>query len=252
MSLESQRQQAHYNRIISDYDHHYFDRMSNLYRQRFIYTPLFAGLNFDGKRVADLASGSGFNSQAILKQFPDADVFGIDVSQNACALYEKNVNRPAFCLDLTSKSIPFPDPVDFAIVIGGIHHCVYDLKATFSNIARLIKPGGYLILLEPNAEFALNRVREIWYEKSRYFDQETEEPLVHDTIWAMASKDFEVELIRYMGGINYFFVLNSLLFRTPKWLKTSLYYGLGWSEVVYNYVPFSVCHPYFIARWKRK
>jgi hypothetical protein len=50
----------------------YFDRWSTKYREEFIYEPLWRGMDFAAKRVADLACGSGFNSEALLRRFPTA------------------------------------------------------------------------------------------------------------------------------------------------------------------------------------
>ena len=48
----------HYERIHSDYARHYYDQTSMAYRRRFIYDHLLAGLDLNGKRVADLACGN--------------------------------------------------------------------------------------------------------------------------------------------------------------------------------------------------
>lgn len=248
----SQRQKKHYDSIIDEYDQHYYDLMSLKYRDRFFFDKLFENFDLNGKRVADLASGSGYNSLAILERFPNAETFGVDISEQACKQYIKNVSRPAYCLDLTDANAEIPEPADAAIIIGGIHHCVSDLNGTFKNLSKLIKPGGHLLMMEPNANFCLNFLRMYWYQKSKYFDYQTEEPLVHDEILHMASDSFEKDFCQHMGGPSYFLTLNSLITRTPLWMKKVIYYGLLIPEIIWNMAPFSPLHPYFVARWKRK
>ena len=62
MSIDSTRQKQHYEAIHTNYEDHYYDAQSMAYRERFYYDPLFEGLDLNGCRVADLASGSGHNS----------------------------------------------------------------------------------------------------------------------------------------------------------------------------------------------
>jgi hypothetical protein len=62
VSIDSTRQKQHYEAIHTNYEDHYYDAQSMAYRERFYYDPLFEGLDLNGCRVADLASGSGHNS----------------------------------------------------------------------------------------------------------------------------------------------------------------------------------------------
>ncbi len=55
MAEASDRQARHYDRILSDYDRHYYDAQSSAYRERFIIGPLVEGLDLNGLEVADLA-----------------------------------------------------------------------------------------------------------------------------------------------------------------------------------------------------
>ena len=147
-------QAEHYDQILADYERHYYDESSMRYRDRYIYSRLFAGLDLSGKRVIELACGSGFNTQALLRRFPDVDVIGLDISPLSCDAYKANTGRASYAFDLTCSEQSFwPEPADYAFVVGGLHHCVRDLSATFVCLSRLIKPGGALLMVEPNAAF---------------------------------------------------------------------------------------------------
>lgn len=253
MSQElSQRQKEHYDNILDEYDIHYYDSVSAAYRNRFIFDKLFKDLDMNDKRIADLASGSGHNSIAILQRYPKAAPFGMDISEQACVQYKKNVGRDSFCADLTDPAADLPEPADIAIIIGGIHHCVSDLDGTFKNLSRILKPGGHLLMIEPNANFILNTVRMFWYKKSKYFDDQTEAPLVHSEIHNIAAENFEVKSCEFLGGASYFLTLNSLITRTPLWMKKAIYYTLLIPEILWNMLPFSPLHPYFAAHWVKK
>src|SRR6476660_5880416 len=94
VSIDSTRQKRHYEAIHTNYEDHYYDAQSMAYRERFYYDPLFEGLDLNGCTVADLASGSGHSSVALLKRFPKAVVTGFDISSSACEAYRRNVGRP--------------------------------------------------------------------------------------------------------------------------------------------------------------
>src|SRR5918911_1874942 len=72
------QQQAHYDRIALQYEAHYSDPCSRLYRQRFIYKPMFDGLNLSGMKVLDAMCGSGQTSEYLLSH--GAEVTGLDIS----------------------------------------------------------------------------------------------------------------------------------------------------------------------------
>ena len=244
-------QQRHYEAIHDAYEAHYFDPASMAYRERFIYSGMFEGLDLNGKLVADLAAASGYNSVAMLKRFPAAQVMGFDISPKACAAYEGLVGSRCVQFDLTRGEDPGVR-VDAAMVVGGIHHCVADLPSTFETLAQLIKPGGMLLATEPNRSFFLERLRQHWYRADKYFDADTERALDYEELDALARDAFEPVDVRYMGGPGYFLILNSLVTRTPLAVKRMLAPPMFLADAIYNRLPGKQLFPYFIARWRRR
>lgn len=245
------RQKLHYEAIHTAYEDAYFDGPSMEYRKRFIYTPLFSDLNLDGLAVAELASGSGFNSLALRERAPHVRLTGFDVSARACAAYRSNVGAPAVECDLT---LPFDASTTFdcAFIIGGLHHCVGNLPQALANAARLLHPGGHLLMVEPNADYLLEGARRWWYRAdSRYFDADTEQALNHDRLLELVPGVFVAERVEFMGGPAYFLVMNSLLFRLPPRLKRLIAGPLISFEETYNRLPGRSPFPYFVARWLR-
>lgn len=251
MREASARQQAHYQAIHDDYEQHYYDGPSMAFRRRFVYDLMFEGQDFNGRQVADLACGSGHNSLAILEHFPRAEVTGFDVSPRACEAYRRIVGRDAVLMDLTAGS-PSGRPVDVAIIFGGLHHCTSDLDGTFRTIAALLRPGGLLLMCEPNRECYLEGFRRLWYRLDRYFEPTTEHALSHGDILRQAGDHFAALDCRYLGGPAYFLILNSLVLRVPLGLKSALSRPLFAVEQAYNRLPGRFWFPYFVARWRRK
>jgi len=243
-------QELHYANIHDEYTAHYFDPYALEFRRRFIVDILFANSNLNGKRVADLAAGSGFNSLLLREKWPDVEVVGFDISEPACTAYRANVNSVAHRVDLSVEQ-SFDGQFDAAMVIGGLHHCVNNLGGTLRNISRMVKPGGCFYLYEPNARFVLQALRDFWYRRDRYFDQSTERALTHEELIVLAQDYFEPERVLYLGGPAYFLVLNSLITRVPLQLKRALAASLFPLEGFWNRHCGERGCPVLAAVWRR-
>lgn len=249
--MSSTRQADHYDKIISAYDEHYFDAHSLAYRKEFILSPLLSGLDLNGKRVADLACGSGHTSVFLMEHFPGVQLEGFDISPEVCRRYRETTSRPSQELDLTQPFRP-SEPFDAAIMIGGLHHCVANLPSALKTIAQMLKPSGSFLMFEPNSDYFLQFARRIWYKNDRYFDAETEEALSHRMLLAIASEEFDCRSVRYLGGPAFFLVLNSLVFRLPLRFKGTLAPGLMALERAYNRLPGRWPYSSFAAHWIRR
>ncbi len=248
--MEGNAQAAHYEAIHNAYEAHYYDAASMAYRDRFIYGPLWGDLAFDDLSVADLACGSGHNSLALRRYFPNVRTTGYDISEPACREYRENTGSDALHVDLT-RAATFDTVHDAAIVIGGLHHCIVDLPTTIENVARMIRPGGHFLMMEPSDDFFLSALRRVWYRKDKWFEADTERALKHDEIARMGAPYFVPERVRYMGGPAFYLILNSLVTRVPLRLKPALSKVLFPAEAVYNRLPGREPHAVFLADWRR-
>ncbi|WP_404385132.1 class I SAM-dependent methyltransferase [Caenispirillum salinarum] len=243
-------QQAHYEAIHSDYEAHYYDAPSMAYRHRFIYRPLFQDLPLNNASVADLACGSGHNSIALRSYFPTVKTTGYDISDNACRDYERHTGFPAHMADLTLP-MPVTESYDAALVIGGLHHCVADLKTSLENVAKMVKPGGFFMMMEPNDDFLMSNVRRAWYRKDKWFEADTEEALRHDALLELGQPYFERHRLTYFGGPAFYAVLNSLILRVPLKAKPALSKILFPAERLYGLLPGRAPYAAFLAVWRR-
>jgi SAM-dependent methyltransferase len=244
------RQQAHYEAIHDEYEAHYYDASSLAYRNRFILDPLLRGVDLNGKRVLDVASGSGFNTLLLQRRYPSLHATGVDISPSACAAYSRVTGFPALHVDLT-KPCTWGEPFDAAMVIGGLHHCVSDLPQTLRNLANAVRPGGILLMMEPNADCWLEGARQLWYSKDRYFDAPTEHALSHERLVETAAGLFEPETLHHIGGPAYFLILNSLVLRVPLSAKPWLSKLTFPLESTFNGLNSRTAAPVFLARWRR-
>ena len=250
MAEAGDRQARHYDRILSDYDRHYYDAESNAYRERFILGPLVDGLDLNGLEVADLACGSGETSLFLRRRFPGVLLTGFDISPRVCETYRARVDRPCHQIDLTQRQAIEPH-FNAAIIMGGLHHCVADLDMALGNVAALLKPSAPFLMFEPNREYVLQFARDLWYRLDRYFDAATEDGLAHDALLRRAGRAFAAERVRHFGGPAFFLVYNSLVFRMPQGLKRTVSPPLMALEDAFNRLPGKRLFSSFTARWRR-
>lgn len=113
----------------------------------------------ENSSVLDFGCGNMFTSIELLKIVPSLKITGLDVikDQNLDENALKD-SRLQFKL-LETKAIPFPDNTfDAAVALATMHH-TEDPEYYLSELKRVIKPGGSIILIE---EMYVNFVDRIW------------------------------------------------------------------------------------------
>ena len=90
----------------------------------------------------------------------------------------------------------------------------------------------FYLFLEPNADF-LNWIRVIWYKLSNDFDEENERALTSSEIDYHANK-YKLKLFhsKYIGNLGFFVILQSMILKTPKWLKFITYLPLTYLDML--------------------
>jgi SAM-dependent methyltransferase len=243
-------QQAHYETIHDEYAAHYYDPHAMAYREKYLFDRLLAGMDLNDLKIADVACGSGYNSLVLKRRFPRAMFHGFDISQRACDDYVRIVGSPASHLDMTVPHT-FDETYDVVMVVGGLHHCVANLETTFDNIAKMLKPGGFLLFWEPNASFFLEGLRTFWYKHDRLFEEETERALSIDELVELAGPRFVQLKTFFFGGPAYIAIYNSLILRVPLGLKGILTPPLFAFETLWNKLPGRRPFPTLSGVWQR-
>jgi SAM-dependent methyltransferase len=102
------------------------------------------------------------------------------------------------------------DIADTVVILGGIHH-VPDRQRLFSEVARILKPGGRFIFREPVSDFFLWRwLRSIIYRVSPHLDHATERPLESaQTLPPLRQAGLEIKTWRTIGFLGFCLLMNS-------------------------------------------
>lgn len=161
-------------------------------------------------KCAELCCGTG----EAVKLFGQNMALGIaiDISESMLtqgrdALHDNNI----FFMQGDATQTPLKSQcVDNVFMLGGIHH-VPDRQKLFSEVYRILKPGGRFIFREPVSDFWIWRIlRAIIYRLSPALDHQTERPLTYgETVPILKEKGFQNISWHTYGFLGFCLFMNS-------------------------------------------
>lgn len=101
----------------------------------------------EGDHILDIGSGSGTDLLiSALKTGPSGAVYGLDITDHMLSKAKENIDRMgvknAFLVKGNTESIPMEDERFDVITSNGVLNLVPDKTKAFSEISRVLKPGG--------------------------------------------------------------------------------------------------------------
>ncbi|MBM3761959.1 MAG: class I SAM-dependent methyltransferase [Acidobacteria bacterium] len=104
--------------------------------------------DINNKFTLDAGSGKGRFARVLLDQNPQAKIVTLDLA--LAMLHHVQAPLKPVCGTLTQY--PFPDHTfDFVYATESLEHAV-DINAAITELTRVLKPGGKLVIIDKNAE----------------------------------------------------------------------------------------------------
>ena len=101
-----------------------------------------------GKRVLDVGCGKGRFARVLAERHPLARIWGLDISEAMLKFAPPGIRVCAGSM----TELPFPDGAfDASYATESLEHAV-EIPAAVSEMCRVLKPGGRLVIIDKNAE----------------------------------------------------------------------------------------------------
>ncbi|MEI8129493.1 MAG: ubiquinone/menaquinone biosynthesis methyltransferase [bacterium] len=172
-------------------------------------------------KVIDICAGSGDISIRIAQKYPDADITGIDVSENMLKVARKKSKKfdNITYLYADALNLPYEDnSFDVAVISFGLRN-LENLEDGLKEMQRVVKSGGYVVNIDQGKPS--NPVFKVLYEVYFY----NIAPILGKLLFHIG----EFNSFRYLPESNKFFPDQSEL--------VSIFESLGFKDVKnYNYL----------------
>ena len=209
-SEDARRQQNHFEKISK----RYIENLGYPHTQEYMAYLDAAFLDLAAQAncvvTAEICCGSG-EAFRLLERRVGSGV-GVDISASMLDVARHFLRDRRYCfIQGDATNLPLNDATfDSVFIIGGIHH-VNDRKRLFSEIYRVLKPGGRFYWREPVSDFFLWRwLRALIYWLSPALDEKTERPLLYEeTVPVLAQAGLELKRWETHGFLGYCLLMNS-------------------------------------------
>lgn len=120
-----------------------------------------------GVRIVEAGCGAAKLARDLVGRHADAEVVGLEVDERQHA---KNLDAPAPRLSFQlagAQAIPFADAsFDGALMLKSLHHVPQAaMEQALSELARVLKPGGWLYVSEPVYAGPMNEIVRLFHDE---------------------------------------------------------------------------------------
>ena len=152
----------------SEKDIEHFDQWSSSYENSWMQRAFFdqthqavlalaAGIVHEPESVLDVGCGTGRLLRRAYRYWPEAQLIGVDPADGMIERAKLLTPNATFFTSM-AETLPLPDAsVDLSLSTTSFHHW-QDQEAGIREIARVLRPGGYFILVDISIPEWLERV----------------------------------------------------------------------------------------------
>ncbi|MFZ6013815.1 MAG: class I SAM-dependent methyltransferase [Bacteroidota bacterium] len=153
-----------------------------------MYHYLASKINLEGKQVLEVGSGRGGGARYISQALKPAFYTGMDLAQNAVDLANKLHQFPNLkFIQGSAENIPLPDKSMDVVINVESCHAYGSVPKFLSEVKRVLKPGGHLLLVD----FRKTEVLETFRDQLRDSKMQwlSEEDITENVVQAIESED---------------------------------------------------------------
>lgn len=115
-------------------------------------------LKQEPENILDVGCGTGYFAHLLKVMYPNAKVYGVDISNTALSIGKEKYKEIIFIKADAEVKLPFRDNT-FDLVISGEHiEHIRDIDQNLLEINRVMRIRGTLIITTPNLVSAFNRL----------------------------------------------------------------------------------------------
>ena len=100
------------------------------------------------ERILDLGCGTGTLIEHLLQMFPEAEVVGIDVSEEMLKVAKQKLSESVELKLGSADNLPFPNNSFDVIVSTSVFHYFRDPIRVLQEVKRVLKPYGRLVITD--------------------------------------------------------------------------------------------------------
>ncbi len=128
-----------------------FPKEVNMYLDDWMAKKVMAPIKAKKSKVLEIGCGYGRLAEKILMKFPSSQVVGVDVASNYVSIFNRKLSPRGKAYVASAVSLPFKNSVfDQIYIVTVLMYVVKkkEQKKVFSEIARVLKPGGKIVIIE--------------------------------------------------------------------------------------------------------
>jgi SAM-dependent methyltransferase len=111
-----------------------------------------------GNSVLEVGVGTGVHAEDLLKRV-SVQYTGIDISEKCIAISKKRLPKDVVLMVANAEKMKFKDNQFDAVFCSGTLHHFNNQEKGLSEMVRVLKPNGRIVVMEPNRYFPLNFIK---------------------------------------------------------------------------------------------